>query len=129
MALSTYPAIFDMQLIGVCIGTGVAFGLVLFWRRYLASKANTIDNVNRLDTPNSIRHCHPLTQTFTALVDVDGAGTWPPRADHESWQSPLGPHKEIYQELLPHLSTEEPCHATTLTASSESFTDLKCANS
>ncbi|EEP76193.1 predicted protein [Uncinocarpus reesii 1704] len=45
---------------------------------------------------------------LSKLVEEDGAGSWPPKADHNSWPTPLLPYKDIYLELAPLLPTPRP---------------------
>ncbi|KAK3337589.1 cytochrome P450 [Cercophora scortea] len=41
---------------------------------------------------------------LSQLINDDGAGSWPPRADHDNWPLALRPYKEIYLEVVPYLS-------------------------
>ncbi|KAK9424052.1 putative indoleamine 2,3-dioxygenase [Seiridium unicorne] len=51
---------------------------------------------------------HELTSAFTSLINEDGAGTWPPKANHTNWPSALRPYREVYLEMVPYLSTATP---------------------
>ena len=39
---------------------------------------------------------------------MDGAGAWPPKANHDYWPVALRPYKDIYLELNPLLPAAEP---------------------
>lgn len=51
---------------------------------------------------------HATVKSFQTLIDTDGAGSWPPRAEHGSqWPRALRPYHEIYCTLcsdLPYTS-------------------------
>ena len=51
---------------------------------------------------------HELAGALIRLFEKDGAGAWPPRANHDSWPIALRPYKEIYLELASLLPTAEP---------------------
>lgn len=53
---------------------------------------------------------HEVASLLTALIHEDGAGSWPPRANHRhsSWPDALRPYKEIYLELAPLLPQHTP---------------------
>lgn len=42
---------------------------------------------------------------LSKLIQYDGAGTWPPRADHVNWPPALVPYRDTYFEMVPLLST------------------------
>lgn len=56
--------------------------------------------------------CHEVANLLTALIREDGAGSWPPRANHRhlTWPAALQPYKEVYLELAPLL----PQHGSSL---------------
>lgn len=51
---------------------------------------------------------HELASVLFELLEIDGAGNWPPRVNHNTWPEALRPYKEIYLELAPLLPTAEP---------------------
>ncbi|KAK3695812.1 hypothetical protein B0T22DRAFT_372305 [Podospora appendiculata] len=53
--------------------------------------------------PN-LNGCHEVAVALSQLINEDGAGCWPPRADHDSWPLALRPYKDIYLEVVPCLS-------------------------
>ena len=51
---------------------------------------------------------HETASILLELLEKDGAGAWPPKANHDSWPPALCPYKDIYLELVPLLPTAEP---------------------
>ena len=51
---------------------------------------------------------HEAASILLELLEKDGAGAWPPKANHDSWPPALCPYKDIYLELVPLLPTAEP---------------------
>lgn len=54
---------------------------------------------------------HAPAAALAALVATDGAGAWPPRANHDaagSWPAVLRPYREVYDLMAPHLPTAAP---------------------
>lgn len=41
---------------------------------------------------------------LSKLIQLDGAGTWPPRTDHVNWPPALVPYRDTYFEMAPLLS-------------------------
>jgi len=52
---------------------------------------------------------HETASRLADLVQKDGAGTWPPRANHAhmTWPAALRPYREIYYEMAPLLPAAE----------------------
>ncbi|KAK4120434.1 hypothetical protein N657DRAFT_683543 [Parathielavia appendiculata] len=52
---------------------------------------------------------HETAACLDELIRKDGAGSWPPRANHEhsTWPAALRPYKEIYYEMAPLLPAAE----------------------
>jgi hypothetical protein len=46
---------------------------------------------------------HEVAEILTDMIHKDGAGSWPPNANHAhgTWPAALQPYKEIYLELAP----------------------------
>ncbi|ETS86188.1 hypothetical protein PFICI_00016 [Pestalotiopsis fici W106-1] len=63
-------------------------------------------------TPNFLparyQKSHELVSAFSSLVAEDGAGAWPPVATHSCWPMALRPYKQVYLEMIQHLSVETP---------------------
>ncbi|KAJ5105040.1 hypothetical protein NUU61_002387 [Penicillium alfredii] len=56
----------------------------------------------------TLKSDHATVISFQTLIETDGAGSWPPRAEHgPQWPSPLRPYHEIYRTLCSSL----PCTA------------------
>lgn len=51
---------------------------------------------------------HELASTLIELFDKDGAGAWPPKANHTSWPEAVRAYKDIYLELVSLLPAAEP---------------------
>lgn len=99
--------------------------LGLAYAVYQCSLRNLIDALFRLakgarkpaDTTDLIhnikRHsdCHETAAVLNELINTDGAGSWPPRANHDvsAWPAALRPYKQIYPELAPFLPQQDPC--------------------
>ncbi|PSR84007.1 hypothetical protein BD289DRAFT_434880 [Coniella lustricola] len=64
------------------------------------------DNQDTLEMFRRSKQSHELALLFIKLVDMDGAGNWPPRVDHENWPAPLRPYKDIYLQLIPFLAVD-----------------------
>ncbi|KAM3069617.1 hypothetical protein ACMFMF_008830 [Clarireedia jacksonii] len=54
------------------------------------------------------RDRHEVASVMSKLVEEDGAGAWPPNANHDSWPAALRPYQDIYFELIPLLSAAPP---------------------
>ncbi|KAG0577614.1 hypothetical protein KC19_5G167900 [Ceratodon purpureus] len=54
--------------------------------------------------------CHETASLLTQLIAEDGAGSWPPRSNHDgaAWPAPLRPYQETYLELGPLLPSAKP---------------------
>lgn len=53
------------------------------------------------------RVSHETAQALQDMVNLDGAGQWPPRATHrESWPAALHPYHDIFLELAPLLPVD-----------------------
>jgi hypothetical protein len=53
---------------------------------------------------------HEVASVLGELIHKDGAGSWPPRANHtgSAWPVALRPYKEVYQQLAPLLPQATP---------------------
>ncbi|MCJ1269100.1 hypothetical protein MMC22_008989 [Lobaria immixta] len=97
-----------MVLILCSLGALIIFSGTLVWRRHPRPA-----EVNEMENSSRVRHLRTLKSHETAsalleLFDKDGAGAWPPKANHDSWPMALRPYKDIYLELIPLLPTAEP---------------------
>lgn len=51
----------------------------------------------------AVADCHEVASLLIALIREDGAGSWPPRANHRhfTWPDALQPYKETYLKFAP----------------------------
>lgn len=70
--------------------------------------ADTIDLIHNIERHSD---CHETAAVLNELIHIDGAGSWPPRANHavSAWPAALRPYKQIYLELAPFLPQQDPC--------------------
>ncbi len=83
---------------------------VLSWRK-LRKPNEDVDETGNLRKYQDLRFLkdqHETAAILSDLVDKDGAGAWPPRADHDSWPAALKPYKDIYLECVPLLPAADP---------------------
>ncbi|KAI1906164.1 hypothetical protein LOZ61_006806 [Ophidiomyces ophidiicola] len=71
-------------------------------------KADHTGDAERLHKLRALSRHHEVASVLSTLVREDGAGTWPPRANHDSWPHALRPYKNIYLELISLLPTARP---------------------
>ncbi|KAK4174626.1 hypothetical protein QBC36DRAFT_388820 [Triangularia setosa] len=74
------------------------------------SNHHTTDVISRqkFDTIHNLSDCHEVASSFSNLVNQDGAGSWPPKSNHDesTWPACLQAYKEIYHEMAPLLPAE-----------------------
>ncbi|KAK4185422.1 hypothetical protein QBC35DRAFT_503696 [Podospora australis] len=60
-------------------------------------------NKQKLQEIFRLSDCHEAASVLSSLVKKDGAGAWPPLANHtaSTWPAALQPYKEIYLEMAP----------------------------
>jgi hypothetical protein len=87
----------------------------LLWRKRLPQRraiqyvaGDETGNASRIQDLKDLRDSHSTASLLAELVEKDGAGAWPPKANHDSWPMALRPYKDIYLELVPLLSAAEP---------------------
>lgn len=106
---------FTMALIMILssmVSTVVFFILNCWFRKFRRRTASESD----YDTPNSrkLQDLRALAVSYEpasalcTLIEDDGAGTWPPKTDHDNWPLALRQYKLIYWELAPLLSAVAP---------------------
>lgn len=98
----------------LCIAAFVAALLlslgVLSWRK-LQKPNKHVDEMGNLRKYRDLRvlkYQHETAAILSDLVDKDGAGAWPPKANHDSWPAALKPYKDIYFECIPLLPAADP---------------------
>lgn len=69
-------------------------------RKIKATPKADRDGVNNIA---ALADYHETAACLAELIHKDGAGTWPPRANHahSTWPAALRPYKEIYHEMAP----------------------------
>lgn len=81
----------------------------LLWRRRLGPvEVHNTGNVSRVQDLRTLKGRHEAASILLELIEKDGAGAWPPKANHDSWPMALRPYKDIYLELVPLLPAAKP---------------------
>jgi hypothetical protein len=64
----------------------------------------------KIDEIKALAEHHEVAEKLNALIQKDGAESWPPNVnhDHTTWPAALRPYKEIYLELAPLLPQATP---------------------
>ncbi|KAI1128158.1 hypothetical protein F5Y10DRAFT_277653 [Nemania abortiva] len=86
----------------------VLVGLVAWFTKGLRRPSLITGRASRIQHLRVLAARHEVAAALIAMIDRDGAGDWPPRANHESLPKALLPYKSIYMELLPLLCTDTP---------------------
>lgn len=97
--------LFILCFVGALI---IVTGSLLWRRRPRPVEIEEPGNVSRIRNLRALKGRHETASILSELVDEDGAGAWPPKANHDSWPTALRPYKDIYLELVPLLPTAEP---------------------
>ncbi|KAL9581044.1 MAG: hypothetical protein Q9212_004133 [Teloschistes hypoglaucus] len=71
-------------------------------------EADETGTILKLQDLKSIKDQHDAAKVLAELIEKDGAGAWPPKANHTSWPSALQPYKDIYLELNTILPSADP---------------------
>lgn len=115
----------DLSLSGLSgPGTVLAIVLVLFWpftsslskiTSWLHQDPSNLNSYTKKGKKNikqirALSEQHEVAAVLGELIHKDGAGSWPPRANHEesTWPQVLRAYKEIYLEMAPLLPQEKP---------------------
>ncbi len=86
----------------------IVSGVLLWTRRPTPVKVDDSGNTPRIEDLRVLKGRHETASILSDLFDKDGAGSWPPKANHDSWPMTLRPYKDIYLELVPLLPAAEP---------------------
>ena len=86
----------------------IVWGIVSWRRRSRLLETDETANILRIKDLKSLKVRHETASILSELFDEDGAGAWPPKANHTSWPEALRPYKTIYLELVPLLPTAKP---------------------
>lgn len=85
----------------------VIFIASAFLRKYMIEpSSHLVHNRRVLKQIRKSSQSHELASLLTKLIDMDGAGSWPPRVNHDDWPGALRPYKDIYLEIIPLLSVD-----------------------
>ncbi|KAG9190273.1 hypothetical protein G6011_08361 [Alternaria panax] len=65
---------------------------------------------SKIKETKALAEHHEVAELLSEMIQKDGAGSWPPLANHthSTWPAPLQPYKEIYLELAPLLPQATP---------------------
>ncbi len=86
----------------------IVSGSLLWIRRARPVEVYETGNISRIQDLRTLKGRHETASILTELFDRDGAGAWPPKANHDSYPMALRPYQDIYLELVPLLSAAEP---------------------
>ncbi|KAI9647106.1 hypothetical protein NHQ30_005108, partial [Ciborinia camelliae] len=89
-------------------GTKVPMPVVVPIQSKAEEKIECNENSSKYQALRDLRDEHEVAAVMSRLIDEDGAGAWPPNANHDSWPMALRPYKEVYLELIPLLSAAPP---------------------
>ena len=84
--------------------------VIFFWsslKRYWRLKIDERKDTSRVQELSILKSQHETASSLWELFDKDGAGAWPPKANHDSWPTALRPYKDIYLALSPILPAAE----------------------
>lgn len=86
----------------------IVLGSLLRRRRPRPVEVDKTGNASKIQDLRTLKGRHETASVLLELVDKDGAGAWPPRANHDSWPMALRAYKDVYLELIPLLPAAEP---------------------
>ncbi|OTB00861.1 hypothetical protein M426DRAFT_323976 [Hypoxylon sp. CI-4A] len=98
----------------LALAGAVTILLVSLWRSKLSkvltweggskkAEPTSTTNSQKIEEIKALAECHETAAVVAEMIHKDGAGSWPPRANHadSTWPAPLRTYKEIYFELAP----------------------------
>ncbi|CAD6448862.1 a46f086a-1e1e-4904-a37a-fd01776fa871 [Sclerotinia trifoliorum] len=103
----------NTQLSVLCLFPVAVFGLFLnLYRKAILGRSNRrkAQSGNAYASPieTIVYEPHAAQNSLRDLVEIDGAGTWPPTTVYgDAWPETLRPFHDIYQAMAPALSTAE----------------------
>ncbi|ESZ96147.1 hypothetical protein SBOR_3477 [Sclerotinia borealis F-4128] len=108
-ALASTLAFASAHIIRICsTRTRVTAPVVVPIQTKVKEKIDNNENVSKYQALRNLRDQHEVAAVMSKLIDEDGAGAWPPNANHDSWPMALRPYKEVYFQLIPLLSAAPP---------------------
>lgn len=103
------------------------FDITIWWEQFNAIMTRN----NKVKDIESLAEQHELGKILHELIQEDGAGSWPPNANHDTtvWPPALRPYMDIYLEMAPLLPQETPSlndqvNITRILAFRQQFCDL-----
>ncbi|KAL1753077.1 hypothetical protein FB107DRAFT_218561 [Schizophyllum commune] len=85
------------------------------WAPSRADEKNPLQDAEEVLTTDNVasildNYDHPVIDRLRELIQVGGAGSWPPRATYDdTWPAPLRPYELIYHEVAPFMTVAESC--------------------
>lgn len=79
-----------------------------FQRRPASESGQDTPDFQKLQDLRALAVSYEPAYALCTLIEDDGAGTWPPKSDHDYWPLALRQYKLIYCELAPSLSAVTP---------------------
>lgn len=108
-AIASTLAFASARLIRICsMRMKVLPPVVVPIKTKVKEKIDENENVSKYQALRNLRDRHEVAAVMSKLVDEDGAGAWPPNANHDSWPMALRPYKEVYFQLISLLSAAPP---------------------
>jgi hypothetical protein len=80
------------------------------WARGYTRSQGEREKRQMFENIKALAEQHKLAEILDDLIQKDGAGSWPPLANHTEsvWPATLRAYKKIYQELAPLIPQAEP---------------------
>lgn len=108
-ALASTLAFASANFIRICSTRNkVPISVIVPIQTKVKEKIDENENVSKYQALRNLQNQHEVAAVMSRLVETDGAGAWPPNANHEAWPLALRPYKEIYFKLIPLLSAAPP---------------------
>lgn len=96
------------SLISIVFLQTIAAAFVCFAINILVKSITDISKKAEHAKVNTPTLSHPTEISLQNLIEVDGAGSWPPKTSYgQDWPEALRPFHDIYLELVPSLSTAD----------------------
>ena len=98
-----------LNLVPCCVLASVIILSGFLWMKL--SQVTKHDQIGYWSGVQDLKTLRGQHETATALLEMvveNGAGSWPPKADHNGWPPQLRPYKGIYLNLIPLLAVAEP---------------------
>lgn len=92
------------------LAAAIATVLIVLRARHNSSTGMTKSNERHIAKIETLTNIHETAARLAELIRNDGAGSWPPRANHSysDWPAAFRPYQEVLQEMLRLLAKEKP---------------------